>query len=120
VILVGLTLPLNYILAKELGVTGPAIADLITFGIYNGIRYVFLYRKFGMQPFTWRFLYTLLLGLAGYFICHALFAGLHGYAGMFARSAVFVLIYGGGVIGLKLSEDVLPVWRTVLKRLGRK
>jgi len=118
VILLLLTLPLNYILAKRLGVIGPAIADLATFTVYNGIRYIFLYRKFGMQPFTFKSLFTVLLGLAGFFISQALFADIHGYVGMFARSVMFLIIYVSGVLGLKLSEDILPVWRTVLKRMG--
>ncbi|HMH24643.1 MAG TPA: hypothetical protein VK563_22860 [Puia sp.] len=118
VILLALTLPLNYILAKEMGVIGPAIADLATFSIYNGIRFTFLYRKFGMQPFTFKSLFTILLGVGGFLLCNALFAGVHGYLGMFVRSILFLAIYAGGVLGLKLSEDILPVWRTVLKRLG--
>jgi O-antigen/teichoic acid export membrane protein len=118
VILLALTLPLNYLLAKKMGVVGPAIADLATFFIYNGIRCWFLYWKFGMQPFTLKSLFTVLLGVGAYLICYFLLAGLHGYGGMFARSILFLAIYGAGVLGLKLSEDVLPVWKTVLKRLG--
>jgi hypothetical protein len=116
--LVALTLPLNYILAKKFGVTGPAIADLVTFTIYNGIRCVFLYTKFGMQPFTFKSLYTVLLGLVGYFVCHLLFESYHGFPGLFLRSIVFIGIFGSGVFGLKLSEDIIPVWNTVKKRLG--
>ena len=41
-ILLAITLPLNYILAKKLGVVGPAIATLISYTIYNTIRYFFL------------------------------------------------------------------------------
>ncbi len=61
-LLAALTLPLNYLLAKEVGMIGPAIADLATFAIYNCVRWAFLYRKFRMQPFTIQSLYTLLLG----------------------------------------------------------
>lgn len=116
--LVVLTLPLNYVLAKKWGVTGPAIADLVTFTVYNGIRCIFLYVKFKMQPFTFKSLYTLFLGLGGYFICHFLFESYHGFPGLFLRSIVFIGIFGSGVIGLHLSEDVLPVWNTLKKRLG--
>jgi len=118
VILVALTLPLNYILAKEKGAIGPAIADLITFTIYNGIRYLFLYRKFGMQPLTLQSLYTLLLGAGCFFICHFLFGGHQGILWIIARSSVFVLLFGTGVIGLDLSEDILPLWVTLKKKLG--
>ena len=118
VILVVLTLPLNYILAKEKGAIGPAIADLITFAIYNGIRCIFLYRKFGMQPFTMKSLYALGLGLTGYLVCHFLLLDFHGFWGMTLRSLVFLGIFGTGVVGLRLSEDVMPVWNTVRKRVG--
>src|SRR6202012_6133681 len=45
-LLVSMTLPLNYILAKNIGITGPAVADLITFAIYIASRWGGCYRKF--------------------------------------------------------------------------
>lgn len=116
--LMALTLPLNYWLTKSEGFTGPAIADLITFSVYNAIRYVFLWVRFKMQPFTWKTLYTILLCGAAWWLCEMLFAGLHGFVGMTIRSVVFIALYGGGVLTLRLSEDVGPVWQTVKKRLG--
>jgi O-antigen/teichoic acid export membrane protein len=116
--LILITLPLNYIFAKKMGVIGPAIADLITFSIYNGARFLFLYRKFGMQPFTVKSLYTLLLALGSYFVCHYLFSSHQGFLWILLRSIVFLAIYISGILLLKLSEDVLPVWATVKKKLG--
>ncbi len=78
-ILLLLTLPMNYWLAKKYGVIGPAIADLFSFTAYNGIRCIFLYKVFNMQPFTIKSLYTVVLGLAGYFICYGLFSNHHGH-----------------------------------------
>jgi O-antigen/teichoic acid export membrane protein len=120
IILLGLTLPLNYVLAKGIGVVGPAIADLITFAVYNGIRWLFLFRKFNMQPFTWKTLHTLLLGAVVYLICNALFGAHQGLWWMIARSLAFIALYMTGVLGLRLSEDVLPVWQTIKKRIGRR
>jgi hypothetical protein len=37
---------------------------------------------------------------------------------MIARSAAFIFLYSGGVLMLRLSEDAIPVWNTVKKRLG--
>lgn len=118
VTLTALTLPMNYLLTKAIGFTGPAIADLMTFGIYNAIRWVFLYRKFGMQPFTKKTLYTLLLGGAAWWITQWFFPPGGGFGILVARSVVFVGLFGGGALALKLSEDILPVWNTVRKRLG--
>jgi hypothetical protein len=97
---------------------GPAIADLITFSFYNGIRCIFLYRKFNMQPFSVKTIYTLLLGLAGYLVCHFAFDAYQGFVWLVIRSLVFLVIYIAGVVVLNLSEDVLPVWRTAKKKLS--
>ncbi len=120
IILLGLALPLNYILTKQLGVVGPAISNLIAFTIYNGIRYLFLLRRFRMQPFTLKSLYTLLVGLAGYFVCHFLFSGYQGFWWMVIRSILFITIYLFGALSLQLSSDIAPVWKTVLKKMGIK
>jgi O-antigen/teichoic acid export membrane protein len=117
-ILVTLTIPLNYWLAKRLGIVGPAIADLVTFSLYNGIRCLFLYNKYGFQPFNRRTLYALLIGAALYFGCEWLFGAHSGFGWMVLRSCVFIAVYGSLVLVLHLSDDVLPVWNTVRKRLG--
>ncbi len=117
-ILLGMALPLNYILTKSLGAIGPAISNLIAFTTYNAIRYVFLYRKFKMQPFTIKTLYTLLLGLGSFLICYFLFGQFQGLLWIVVRSVVFFIIYGGGAILLNLSPDVKPVLGTIRNKIG--
>lgn len=120
IILLLLTLPLNYWLTKKLGVTGPAIANLISFTIYNAIRYWYLYKKFQLQPFSLKTVYILLLAGACFSVCYLLFNNLQGFVWMIIRSTVFAAIFITGVLTLKLSPDVLPVFETIKKRLGIK
>jgi len=118
-ILLLITLPLNYVLTKYyFGVTGPAIANLITFTVYNAIRYFFLLKRYGLQPFTEKTVYTLILAMAGYFGCYFLFQGMNGFGGIMVRSLVFGLFYTTGVVMLKLTPDLKPVMATVRKKLG--
>ena len=117
IILLLLTLPLNYLLTKQYNQLGPAIANLFAIIVYNGIRYFFLLKKFKLQPFTAQTLYSLLLGAACYVICFLLFNAYQGLGWIVLRSVVFVLLYATGVLYLKLSPDVLPVWDTIKKRL---
>ena len=117
-ILLVFTLPLNYWLAKKMGVTGPAIADLISFLLYNGIRFLFLYRRFGMQPFGRNSVYTLLLGAGTFLCCYWLFDSHQGFIWLVLRSATIIALYVSGVLLLRLSDDIAPVWNTVKKRLG--
>lgn len=121
VILLSLTLPLNYILTKYyFGVIGPAIANLITFTIYNAIRYWFLIKRFNLQPFTVKTVYTILLGVGSFYLCYLAFSDMHGFTAMVLRSIVFLALFVTGTFILKLSPDLLPVWQTIQKRLGIK
>jgi O-antigen/teichoic acid export membrane protein len=116
-LLLCITLPLNYILARQLGIVGPAISNLISFTIYNVIRFLFLYRKFGMQPFTVKTVYTLLLATACYFSTYFLFRDYQGIEWILLRSILFCLLFFPGMILLKLSPDVQPVFATIKRRL---
>ena len=121
IILLSFTLPLNYIFTKYyFGVIGPAIANLITFTIYNAVRYLFLIKRFNLQPFTIKTFYTLALGVVSFYCCFFIFKNVHGFAGMSARSLLFILLYASGAFLLKLSPDWVPVWQVLLKRLGIK
>ena len=117
-ILVLLTIPLNFVLAKKYGMIGPAIADLATFSLYNTIRCLFLYYRYKLNPFNQKTLYTLLIGVALYCGCTWAFNNWTGFGAMVLRSVVFVGLYGGAVLAFRLSDDVAPVWATLRKRLG--
>ena len=116
-ILLAVALPLNYILTRQLGVTGPAISNLVAFTIYNGIRFVFLYRKFGMQPFTLKSGYTILLAAVAFYLTYLLFHTQQGLQWIVLRSAVFCALFGMGAWLLQLSPDLKPVVASVRKRL---
>ena len=116
-ILLVLIMPLSYFLAKGMGIMGPAIASLISLSIYNLIRFVFLYRKFRMQPFNLKTLYTLLLTAACFGITILLFNDYRGIQWMIIRSLLFTILFAVGMLSLKLSPDVLPVWQTMKKKL---
>ncbi len=118
IVLLAITIPLNYILAKKMGVVGPAIATLISYIVYNSIRYLFLLRKFNMQPFNSKTVLTLLLAIFAYCLSYLLFNSIHGFFAMTARSLFFIIIYGSGTLVLKLSPDVIPVWNSLKKKLA--
>jgi O-antigen/teichoic acid export membrane protein len=119
IILLSLSLPLNYVLTKKFGVIGPAISNLIAFTVYNFIRFVFLWRKLGMQPFNKNSAYTVLLGIAGYAVCYFLFDRFMGLQWIIARSTTFIAIFGAGVYFLKLTPDLFHVIDSIRKRAKR-
>ena len=100
-----------------MGLIGPAISNLAAFSVYNMIRYFFLWKRFRMQPFNAKTVYTLLLAGGCYFIAYLLFKDYQGFLSIVARSIVFVALFVTGTIALKLSPDLQPVLQTVRKRL---
>jgi len=109
IILIMVILPLNYFLTYSMGLIGPAISNLIGFFIYNFIRFLFLYKKFGMQPFSINTIYTILLGIGAFTIPYLLFQDRIGLIWIILRSVTFCTVYIAGVFYLRLSPDILPV-----------
>jgi len=116
-ILLALMLPLNWQLTRHLGILGPAVANLISFTVYNSIRFGFLWKKFGMQPFNDKTLYTLLLAGGSYAVCYFAFSNEFGITWIVLRSALFAILFGAGTLLLRLSPDARPVLAAVGKRL---
>lgn len=118
VLLLVFMLPLTYFLTKELGILGPAIANLVSISIYNLVRLIFLWKKFKLFPFTIQSAYVVMLAIASYAACYFLFVNIHGFAGLVIRSIAFIALYGGISFWLKISPDVIPVLHTIRKRLS--
>ena len=113
VVLIGLRLPLTYFLIKNYGIIGSAYAELIAYATYNFIRYEFLRRKFNMQPFTIKTLYSILLAVGSYAVCYIAFSQFSGWTSIILNGIVFSLIMIAGVFYLKLTPDAMQLYHVV-------
>ena len=116
IILLAITLPLMWILTVRYGLVGPAIANLIAFTIYNLIRYLFLLRKYNMQPFTVKSLLAIIVAAACYGICYFLLKDKTGMEWLVIRSLLFVSLFFAGTYWFNLTPDL----KIVLGNLKRK
>jgi O-antigen/teichoic acid export membrane protein len=117
IILLAINLPLMWILAREMGLIGTAVANLIAFTIYNLVRYLFLLKKFKMQPFTAKSLYAIIIAALCFAICYVLFNDKTGLIWLFIRSLVFILLFVSAVFAMNLTPDLKPVLQTIKRRL---
>jgi O-antigen/teichoic acid export membrane protein len=124
VILLALRIPLNYVLIKKYGITGSAVADLISLVVYNGIRIIFLSWKFNMQPFTYKTLLALLYSAGAYSLVYVSCYRLHGWVAIFSKTILFTGIYGGAVLASHLTPDAHQAWvglrEKAEKMMGKK
>lgn len=111
-----LMIPTNVIFLKMFGIEGSAIANLLSVTVFNLIRFIFLYYKFGIHPYSMKTVYILLTGLVAYFLCYLIHIG-NPYLSVIVRSLLFSTIFLGVIVAMRLSQDVSEAWGVVSKRL---
>lgn len=106
VILIACTIPLNYFLIKEFGIMGSAIANFIAYGIFNVFRFWFVWSRFGLQPFSPKQIWPLLLGAMVFFASGYLPVWDHILLSLLFNTLFVVIFFGILIIKLKVSEDI--------------
>jgi O-antigen/teichoic acid export membrane protein len=104
-------IPLNFLLISHYGMWGAAIANIIAMAMYNGLRFGFLYYKFGLQPFTWRNAVLLLGGIVVILTVYFIPPHANLYVDGMLRSALFAVLFAFFVLKLKLSDEVEWLWQ---------
>lgn len=107
VFLAGLLIITNLILIPVAGITGAAMATLLSICIWNVIKFVFLWRKYQLQPFNFQTLKVLLIATLIFFGFQWLPPFSWVWLDLFVRSVIITLIFWGLIILTKSSDDVL-------------
>lgn len=118
-LLTALILPLSYFLTTTYGIMGPAFANLISFSVYNFVRYWFLYRRFNMQPFSIKTLEIIVIAAISYTICHSIFNMFEGLIGMILRTTSYAILFIGAVYYRKITPDLKPILKSVSTRINK-
>lgn len=116
VILIFCVLFLNYFLVKAYGIMGSAFSNLISFTIYNAIRYFFLWIKFGFQPFTIYTFLIILLSIGIYFIQLLIPYCYNWFVDSAVRCIFIICIYFFILYRFKFSEDIQHILKKNIKR----
>jgi O-antigen/teichoic acid export membrane protein len=119
-ILLLLIAPLNYFFITKIGIIGAGISNFIAYTIYNIIRLVFLWKKFKMQPFSIKTLWTMLMALTLYCVTYFILQQVHGWAGIISKGLLFSSMFVAAAFYLNLTPDAVPVLNTLKKKLGVK
>ena len=107
-----------FLLIPVWGITGAAVAIALSFLINNIMRFVFLYRKYKMQPLSYHFLIVIIAFSGAYFIGHIL-PELSLIPDILVRSTIFTFVYMIFIVGFKISEDLNNTLFTIWLRMKR-
>ena len=119
ILLVALSIPLNYWLTKRYNVMGPAYGNLIALCIFNGTRFVLIWKLFRLQPFSAAHIKAMAIGGG----CLML-AGLIPDTGTMVmnvlfQSVVFLPVFILLVLRLRISDDINELALALWRRIGR-
>ena len=110
IIMVLLIIPTNYFLIKHFGLIGSAYAQLISFSIYNYIRFEFIRRKFNMQPFDMKTVITLLLTAVAFGISYWIGGFFERWVSIIVKFVLFSTMMVSGIFLFRLSPDAHQLW----------
>ncbi len=97
---------LNYLFIPIWGITGAAIASMLSLFLFNLARHLFLVYTYKMQPFTFRHLLIFLIGIISYLSSLLIPQMGNLIIDLFIRSMVLSMIFLLPIYFLNLSEDI--------------
>jgi O-antigen/teichoic acid export membrane protein len=114
----------NLILIPIYSYNGAALAMLISVIVYNLVKFFFIKQKLKLQPFGIQTIKVILLGIFTYgiILLMPIFEDsfLYTLLTIFIKSFTILIIFGGGVLWLKVSEDLNRTIGALFNKLIKK
>jgi len=108
---------LNYFLIHQTGVSGAALATLISLTLFNMAKLLYVKKKFGIWPFTIQDLYIVILaGLFG-IIAFIMPSGENPYFQIAIRTIVFSILFWPTIVYFNFSPKVTEIYQQVWKKI---
>jgi O-antigen/teichoic acid export membrane protein len=108
----------NYILIPQYGINGAAAGTLISLFAYNFSKFIFIWYRFRLQPFTRATLKVAAITAIVVLLNYVMPKFENIFVDMFVRSAAVTIAYGVMIISSNASEEVNKLWRLVLSYMG--
>ena len=110
-----LSLPLNYFLIKNYGLEGLAYSNLVALTLYNSIRFGFLYKKFNLQPYTWKHGIFLLSSITLMLLIHMIPAANNFAVNILIQSLAFGIAFYGLAYWINPAPEILNFFNDLYK-----
>ena len=106
VLLTLIALPLNFFLITRLGIVGGAVATLISVFIFNLTRFIFIYRKYGWQPYGFPHVKIILVSIITFYAAYALPFIANIYLDTVFRTIFFAALYVPAILRMNISDEL--------------
>ena len=110
----------NSIFIPKYGMIGAASATLLTYVIFNIIKYLLLKTTFRLDPFSWKTLQIIGFLIGFYFLINMIPTLGQPWIDLVLRSIIILVGFGISLLVLKPSQELHELITLLLKRLKRK
>ena len=118
ILLVLLSIPLNYFLTKKYNSIGPAYGNLIAMLVFNLVRFSFLWKLFKIQPFTIGNLKIILVFTFSLFLSYWIPDLPNLYINLILKSMIFLVLYGFIIIRWQVSDDIIDLYNQFFNKFS--
>ncbi len=109
----------NMALIPIYGIVGAALASCITYFVFNFLRYLFIWRKFNMQPYDTAFLKVAIIA-AIVFLCAFLIPQSNNpYLSIFIKGSVVCVLFVSMIYRSEIAVDFNNLVERVIRKLKR-
>jgi O-antigen/teichoic acid export membrane protein len=112
--------PLNYFLITRMGIVGGAIATLISTSIFNLVRYIFIYKKYGWQPYGFPHFKILLVSIIIFIAVFAVPFMMNIYVDTVFRTILFSGLFVPAILRMNVSDELNLTASRMLQRVRLK
>lgn len=120
VFLTVMAFPLNYFLITRMGIVGGAVATLISTSIFNLVRYIFIYKKYGWQPYGFPHLKILLVSSIIFIAVKAVPFMMNIYVDTVFRTILFAGLFVPAVLRMNVSDELNLTASRMLQKVRLK
>jgi O-antigen/teichoic acid export membrane protein len=108
----------NNILIPMYGIQGAALGSALAFILFNAVKFVFIWAKFQLQPFSVAFIKVILITSVAWFAQGLIPALSNVFIDIALRSTVITIAYGFLILGWNVSPDANGLVKTLLSQAG--
>jgi O-antigen/teichoic acid export membrane protein len=117
ILLAILTISTNYLLIPQFGLEGAAIATALSIFIYNFVKFVFVWIKFGMQPFQLKAIWIIVIAGLCLLLSEQLPYMINFFVDVAVRSLLILILFTSAVLILRVSDDFQRLVMEALRRI---
>lgn len=103
----------NYLFINLYGITGAAIALLISFTSINLIRWYYVFREFNMQPFNIKHIYVVLISFAAFLSGNYIPQSTNIIFDILLRSITSSAVFFSLILFFNVSEDISDKFKSI-------